>query len=211
MDVERSERRQRKMRQRQRTGRIARWLSSEPFAVGTGRRFQFTLPSMFTVVTWSAVVLGISLWIARSGFGLELGKSVGIAIVFLLGIGFPATVIGHWGYIRRARHWPRVNAQVVRYWISRDSEGRASYRPVFSFRTLDGNTYVAISGYASDRKWSRGASVSVQYDPLHPNRVELPELLRSLEFQVAVAVPLSLGFSGLVVGLFIYFALREPW
>ena len=69
--------------------------------------------------------------------------------------------------------WPCVDATVLRYRKAKGNEG-VFYHPVYRFRTLDGQSIVAISSWGSWRRpWQHGATVPVRYCPTNPRRTEV--------------------------------------
>jgi magnesium-transporting ATPase (P-type) len=82
--------------------------------------------------------------------------------------------IGYTLFIRR--RWPKVQAEVLRYRLTRsDGEhGQPFFHPVFRFTTLDGQTVTGLSPWGSWRRpWPRGSRVTVRYCLSNPRRTEI--------------------------------------
>ncbi len=76
--------------------------------------------------------------------------------------------------MRQLRFWPKTTATIVRYWISRNSEGQRFYQPVMRFRANEGNASVAISSVGLWRRpWAAGTTVIVRYNPANPRQAQV--------------------------------------
>ena len=72
--------------------------------------------------------------------------------------------------------WPRVQAQIVRYRITRSNgnHGQRFYHPVYRFRTIEGRPLVGLSMWGSWRRpWPRGSLVWIRYHPDNPRRTAI--------------------------------------
>lgn len=82
--------------------------------------------------------------------------------------------IGHTISIRT--RWPKVQAEIVRYRITRGDGGKGQkfFHPVYRFTTLDGQRRIGLSFWGSWRRpWPLGQWVLVRYCPTNPRRTKV--------------------------------------
>jgi hypothetical protein len=78
-------------------------------------------------------------------------------------------------------HWYCAYGEIVRYRITRDSDGHKVYHSVYRFTTLDGQAMIGTTGWGAGRRgWRLGQSVVLLYCPANPRRTELTRMLRVL-------------------------------
>lgn len=84
--------------------------------------------------------------------------------------------------IRQVAYWPKVPAEILRYWIKRENEhGQPFFHPVIKFTSIGGASVITVtnSGYWR-RPWRIGHVIYVRYDPSNPKWAELRTPLHTL-------------------------------
>lgn len=191
MTLDRSQRRQRRLRRRRFRQKLARWLGLA-FDNPMPGRFQFTIRDLLVVTMWAAVLLGFVVWVARHNAGPAIARCVMVVVsatLIVAGIGLP---LKHILYIRRCRRWPQSNARILGYWIVWDGGVREDCHPVLAIRTPDGAEVVAISTFRAPEAWRKsrpvGAEVNVHYHLQDPVHAEIDGLLATWRFALLLCI-----------------------
>jgi high-affinity Fe2+/Pb2+ permease len=110
---------------------------------------QFSLAYLLTLITASAMAIGLVRYLLVSGNGGRFLTWVGLALtIFIAGV---MVTMGGWSLfhaVRQLRFWPKVQARIVRYWIKRSDSspnGQRFYHPVVQFEATDGRRITTIS------------------------------------------------------------------
>ena len=130
-------------------------------------------------------------------------------IVIVATIGIVAAAWAAFHAVRQLLYWPKVPATILRYWITRSSEGSSFdttakgqpfYHAVLRFETQDGQLITTVSheGYWRKR-WPVGHRLSIRYNPANPLWVEIAS------FWSLWGLPLT------IIALFLWFALIFWW
>lgn len=102
------------------------------------------------------------------------GETITLAVVTTVCLASAAWWTGYRLLVRR--RWPKVQAEIVRYRISRSDgiHGQAFFHPAYRFTTLEGETKIGLASWGSWRRpWPRGSRVFVRYCPENLRRTEI--------------------------------------
>ncbi len=126
-----------------------------------------------------------------------MSETLIVAIVFcFVGFLLPALALFFWlrtrAFLGTAE---KAQGTVIRMVYTRDSDGGGGYSPVYSFRTISGQTIEIHDNMSSNPpQFKEGQIIDVLYDPQNPNKARINKWF-NLYF-----VPLLLGFLGLIFG-----------
>jgi hypothetical protein len=162
---------------------------------------RYHLRTLLILLAIGLVLSAVMYWVAMHGNeAATLFDGFGAAFAIIVGIlmiGFGVLMAGH--ALRQIASWPKVNAVVLRYWITRSEgkpEGQRFYHPVLRFKTIDGRDVTSISPSGHWRKtWRTGDHLLVRYNPEKPQWTEMDTLwnlwgipLLSIGIPVGVAI-----------------------
>lgn len=143
---------------------------------------RYRLRTLLIALALGPLLLAALFWLATHGNeAVTLFDSFGTAVA--TGVGVSLIGVGVWQIfhaLRQIRSWPKVDAVVLRYWITR-SEGKADgqrfYHPVLRFKTVDGHDVTAISPSGHWRRtWKSGDRLFVRYNPEKPIWTEIASI-----------------------------------
>ncbi|HEY2412542.1 MAG TPA: DUF3592 domain-containing protein [Pirellulaceae bacterium] len=140
---------------------------------------RYRLRTLLIVMAIGPPVLAVLFLLATQGNeALTLFDWFGVVVA--TGVGVSLVGVGVWHVfhaVRQIKSWPKVNAVVLRYWITRSEDKPDSqrfYHPVLRFKTIEGHDVTSISPSGYWRKtWQKGDCLFVRYNPQKPRWTEI--------------------------------------